>query len=85
MKLGMRLLECKPAAARLVPEFVLRQGERGEKKGPTVAGRALGVWERMPERPALCAAGPLISQVRKAQRVLRFAQQWDFELIPHAF
>src|SRR3990170_8428571 len=96
VKLGMRFRECKPVAARLVPGSAARsstsmsrasrgaqdeRGRAGGKKGPTVAGRALGVWERMPERPDPCAAGPAISQVRKAQRVLRLAQRRDFALI----
>src|SRR5262245_2122998 len=64
--------ECKPAGAPMVPEN-LASRPRGEKK-PGRCRPGLGVWERMPERPGLCAPAANISQVRKAQSVLIFLQ-----------
>jgi hypothetical protein len=47
-----------------------------QKKGPTVAGRALEVWERMPERHDLYGEIPELLQVRRVQLAVHFLQSW---------
>src|SRR5690606_7935371 len=87
-KLGMRFPECKPPAAAMVPGNRvepsdsegdgLAEARAADKKKPGCCQPGLGVWERMPERPAPYAGRLRSSQVRKAQRVLRLTQHLGF-------
>jgi hypothetical protein len=46
------------------------------KKGPTVAGRALKVWERMPERQVAYGQLQKFLQVRRRYLLLQIPQLW---------